>query len=545
MVIQCSSCQTRFKLADDKIKSTGTKVRCTKCREVFTIFPAREPEVEATVTLQPEPPLPHTAAQVTSTLQQAAPSAREESVNDNVSFDINPSLPDNSPVQEDNSFNFSNESENSAASSDIDAINFDNTEPAVFSIKTEGPSELAFDFSDPFSDAAAFSFDETPNQTSISLPGTSNRQPLADQPSNSATITPPSLPETKNPFESSFDDFSADEALVVPQQTNPLEQDKFEESQLAASNQEFSFSATDNLADFSWEDTGDAASTDESGAIQNHGQQDKPTTTEPDFDFSSFSFDEVAQPSSSSESEPVADIPIAIDAPIETVNDEPPPPPVLNTRIPTEYPRQANPNNPPEAAQRTPIKTTRSRARQKSKPPSRLILKLIFLAILLMGFTYGLINRDKIQNSYKELVGRFIESQSPAEIPGRIGLEKLSGAYLSNNQEGELFIIQGEIVNEYKSLRSSILLKGSISGANGAGLQSQTAYAGNALTDNQLKKMTFKDIRDAMSNELGENLANLNIAPNKTVPFTIVFKGASKNIAEFTVEVVDSKPGSK
>ena len=42
MVIQCSSCDTRFKLADDKIKAGGVKVRCSKCKEVFTVQPPED-----------------------------------------------------------------------------------------------------------------------------------------------------------------------------------------------------------------------------------------------------------------------------------------------------------------------------------------------------------------------------------------------------------------------------------------------------------------------------------------------------------------------
>jgi hypothetical protein len=48
-----------------------------------------------------------------------------------------------------------------------------------------------------------------------------------------------------------------------------------------------------------------------------------------------------------------------------------------------------------------------------------------------------------------------------------------------------------------------------------------------------------------MSNELGENLVNLNIATGKGIPFTIVFNNVDNNIKEFSVEVVESKPGSK
>jgi len=45
VVIECSNCHARFKLADDKIKESGTKVRCTKCREVFTVFPESPPSI--------------------------------------------------------------------------------------------------------------------------------------------------------------------------------------------------------------------------------------------------------------------------------------------------------------------------------------------------------------------------------------------------------------------------------------------------------------------------------------------------------------------
>ena len=48
MIIQCQTCQTRFRLADDKIKPGGTRVRCSKCKEIFTVMPPEpEPAAEA------------------------------------------------------------------------------------------------------------------------------------------------------------------------------------------------------------------------------------------------------------------------------------------------------------------------------------------------------------------------------------------------------------------------------------------------------------------------------------------------------------------
>ena len=39
MKVPCKSCQTTFRLDSSLVKSTGTKVRCSKCREVFKVYP--------------------------------------------------------------------------------------------------------------------------------------------------------------------------------------------------------------------------------------------------------------------------------------------------------------------------------------------------------------------------------------------------------------------------------------------------------------------------------------------------------------------------
>jgi len=40
MVIQCESCRTEFKLDESLLKKEGTKVRCSRCRHVFTAYPS-------------------------------------------------------------------------------------------------------------------------------------------------------------------------------------------------------------------------------------------------------------------------------------------------------------------------------------------------------------------------------------------------------------------------------------------------------------------------------------------------------------------------
>ena len=59
MVIQCSACDTRFKISDDKVKSGPVKVRCSKCKEIFTVQPPEEEKITSTEEA-PATPVPET-----------------------------------------------------------------------------------------------------------------------------------------------------------------------------------------------------------------------------------------------------------------------------------------------------------------------------------------------------------------------------------------------------------------------------------------------------------------------------------------------------
>jgi predicted Zn finger-like uncharacterized protein len=50
MIIQCPHCQSRFKLATEKIKTGGTKVRCTRCKSIFIVTPPEKGQTATSVT---------------------------------------------------------------------------------------------------------------------------------------------------------------------------------------------------------------------------------------------------------------------------------------------------------------------------------------------------------------------------------------------------------------------------------------------------------------------------------------------------------------
>ncbi|MDR2349496.1 MAG: zinc-ribbon domain-containing protein, partial [Deltaproteobacteria bacterium] len=55
MIITCAQCQTRFRVDDGLIKETGTRVRCSNCQNVFTVFHPGSRGEDATLSRGPIP----------------------------------------------------------------------------------------------------------------------------------------------------------------------------------------------------------------------------------------------------------------------------------------------------------------------------------------------------------------------------------------------------------------------------------------------------------------------------------------------------------
>jgi predicted Zn finger-like uncharacterized protein len=47
MIINCEKCASKFNLDDSLIKESGSKVRCSVCRSVFTVYPRKAEEVDS------------------------------------------------------------------------------------------------------------------------------------------------------------------------------------------------------------------------------------------------------------------------------------------------------------------------------------------------------------------------------------------------------------------------------------------------------------------------------------------------------------------
>ena len=198
----------------------------------------------------------------------------------------------------------------------------------------------------------------------------------------------------------------------------------------------------------------------------------------------------------------------------------------------------------PEAAApaSAPIALPLPAGRPAQQPMARSLRLLVLLLLLLGGagsYLYFTASGQQLLSQLQQLGGA--GPAGPAEQ--RIGLNIAGSSYVDNRETGPLLVIQGTATNNFAGARSAITVKGILLNAGGKLLQQQTVYCGNYLSEDRLKGMRYAQIEEAMSNQFGDGLANMNVRPGTSLRFTIVFRNVPQDLGSINVEVADSQPG--
>lgn len=186
-----------------------------------------------------------------------------------------------------------------------------------------------------------------------------------------------------------------------------------------------------------------------------------------------------------------------------------------------------------------------SRRKGSSIVPIALIAIAILFVIALAGAGFYFLKEgpaafNKLGLGFlAELVGM------EAVEEGGIMIRKPVGTFLVNKEGGEIFVVSGDAVNNFKKPRASIQVKATLYGQKGEAIQQKSAYCGNVLSKEQLETLPLQKIEAAMLNQFGDSLANLGVQPGKAIPFVVVFTKVSKDAGEFGVEVIGSTVASQ
>ncbi|WP_243372613.1 DUF3426 domain-containing protein [Geotalea sp. SG265] len=123
---------------------------------------------------------------------------------------------------------------------------------------------------------------------------------------------------------------------------------------------------------------------------------------------------------------------------------------------------------------------------------------------------------------------------------GHISVKNPVGIFVTNRSAGELFVVTGVAMNEYRKPRASIQVRAVLYGKNGAPAKQKVAYCGNHLSKEQLESLPLEKLEAAMNNQFGDSLSNLGVQPGKEIPFVVIFSQVPQDISEFGVEAAGS-----
>jgi predicted Zn finger-like uncharacterized protein len=583
MIVQCEACQTRFRLADEKIKAGGTKVRCSKCKEVFTVMPPEPEPVEETVdygsfnmeAVADETPAEEAPANEAPT---SGTSVTEEEPSQEESRDVDFSgleseMGDAAPSDElADEFSFVDTSQLQNTESEAEGDVKIEDSPAQEESQEENAFEQSTDFDDAFSEtdepegAMAFEFNDEPE---VAESTTSDEIDFtADQPAASDEI------DFSTEESSGVDeiDFSAGEdtdpsALSFDETTEDTEEQE--------TSDEFSFGDDSGDDAFAFDDAEEEPSTPASETTSepdafSFGEEDpfaddssseweeKTDSDDTSFDFEEPQFDNndtaTESPAAQSGSDDLqfGEIDFANDTPEEEApgfdSDDDFSGASMEQKEETESFSQSQESSRPPADDYDDEEPLPAPPPPKKSSLSRILVLLVLLLAILggaAGFLFvqeGTINLNTI-SQYLPFLQEYI-GEAPVSSPGdRIGIN-VSGSSYVNGEAGQMLVIQGSAVNNHPATRSAITIKGVLLDAQGKTLLQQTVFCGNKLNDAALKTMSFAAIEEAMNNQFGDSLSNMNVAAGASIPFTIVFRNLPEGIANINVEVVDSKPGA-
>jgi predicted Zn finger-like uncharacterized protein len=490
MIIQCDHCSAKFRMDDSKLANGPVKVRCAKCKEVFSV--SKE---------EPSPEIPDSLKQNEST---ALP---DTAAGGGAAAESPPASPDLNGFS-DNAFN-----ESSAAdfSFNLDDMPSSQTPSAAFGeVADSAPS--GFDLS-----GADEGNSEQGSGLDISFPSGGGDFDFGDSPSPEMTLSAgvgslPSTANAENDFSMDFGEVSFSDPLSAKTASDESElsnnTDLSDQSSFSADSAPPATAGED--ADFNFSFNEDAAADvptpepamPESGSVN----------------FGDFDFGEMNQPAGGQVAPGVEKQQQNF-----TVDTE-------SSKVTSGMaaPLYDNDDIPPSSLS--------SRKKRGSFFPLTVILGAILLVILLAGSAVYFVSGPK---AFSKVGLGFLVDWYGAKggEEGSVSVRNITAEYLINKEAGELFVVRGEALNNYKKPRASIQIKVTILGSGGVPLLTKTAFCGNSLSKEQLASLSLVKIEETMNNQFGDSLANMGVKPGNAIPFVVVLSSVPKEASDYSVQV--------
>jgi len=176
--------------------------------------------------------------------------------------------------------------------------------------------------------------------------------------------------------------------------------------------------------------------------------------------------------------------------------------------------------------------------------PGRLVAYSI-LVFLVVGSVYFWLNpgitRDVLNfvspGTGDRVLGP-VPKASPVTAVGGINFTEVKERFTKSTASGDLLVISGLAVNEYEYPVGKVKLRGKILDNTGKLLGEVETFAGNLLTDEEMNRLSDKEILAELQKPEGSDMPNTGIRSRASIPFMIVFMNPPKEVDEFIIELI-------
>ena len=555
MIITCQECNANFNLDESLLKSTGSKVRCSKCKKVFIAYPS-EPskETETPIEVKSDPEV-----------EQLTKELETDKVDDSESGELD--LPDMEKLF----------SEEEVVEEDLEDIELDldlEPEPEKAPEDIEAatkPEELdELDLSDM---EKLFAEEEAPDEEVAEdvLEDIELDLDLEDEPKKAPddieAEAKPEEPDELDLFdmEELLDITEAPEEKVVEEDLEDIELDldledepekapeDVEAEAKSEEPDELDLSDIEKMLDLEEPETDEEDEPKEVELELDMGMEPELERTPEDIEagVESEELEEVdlSDIEKMLEIEEEAEIDIE-EEPVDSVllddiSDKPEPDELFETEdIEREFEIEDTDQEDltdEEVADMQPMvaKVRPAEKKRISKP-----LLVLLILVLLGGGCYGTYVLLDFMNIKIPFISDYLNPQD-SDTTGNLMIETLDvdSRFVVNAKAGKLFVITGQIKNGYSDVRSYIRVIGKLYTKGKILAQTGTVFCGNVLSDIELSNMEVAAIKKRLSNRLGDNKSNMQVKPGQELPFMIVFANLPDNLEEFAIEVAGSTPG--
>lgn len=586
MIITCEKCNSSFNLKESLVKPAGSKVRCSKCKHIFIAYPpettpgeepdAIEPVIPESPLASPAAEAPKAAARPTD-MEPPFEKAEEEDLQLEMAFDsfTEERAPQEAPPEEeeleldldfdthDDDAPSPGEKSQTKAEDRADSLDFSDIgkmiedesrisgaeetdgEPELsLSMEKDAPSpedELNFsdigDIIDKEGDAGERSDDE---EMDLDLS-------LADEESLSATEAQDEdldFSELEKILEE--DDLGADDASKEDIDLDldlELSSDEEKEEELVLEmekpkeeDEDLDFSDIEHMLESEEEEVGDAVPE----LVMEPKKEEVALPKEPaeeDFELS-FEDDEPGEKIEADDADtPVSEETADLMADIDRDDDHSAP---IHQEEDTPFHETADEEMEEESFDEPPFKE------HKKTSPALIVLLVLLLiggggyaAVTFLGMD---ITKIKELLNISSLLNGGGKEETGVIDPGylKITTHDVRSKFIDNNKGGRLFVITGEVTNEYPNQRSFISLTGKLYAKEKVLAKTENIFAGNFLSDIDLTQMDLASVYQRLQNKNGDNNINKGVKPMGNIPFMIVFSDLPEDLAEFTIEVTGS-----